>query len=326
MRRRDFITGLAGMTALPFAVRAQSERVRRVGVLMHTASNEPESQARLAAFAQGMQEAGWAVGRNLRIETRWSVGDVMRLRKDAAELVALGPDVILAGVGGTTPVLAEVTRTMPIVFAQGLDPVGAGSIESLSRPGGNITGFLQFEYSLAGKWLELLKEIAPQVTRVGVLREVGAGGIGQWAVIGAFAPSFGVELRAIGLRDPGEIERAIAAFAREPHGGLIVAVSALSALHSGLITTLAARHRLPVVYPYRFFVTGGGLISYGPDLVVQYRRSAGYVDRIFKGEKPADLPVQAPTKYELAINLKTAKALGLAVPPALLARADEVIE
>jgi putative ABC transport system substrate-binding protein len=327
VRRREFITLLGGAAAAyPLAARAQADRVRRVGVLMHTKSDEPESQARLAAFTQGMQEAGWTVGRNVRIDTRWSVGDLARLRKDAEELVALSPDVILAGVGATTPMLAEAPRTVPVVFAQGIDPVGAGFINSLSRPGGNITGFLQLEYSLAGKWLELLKEIAPKVMRVGVVREPGGGGIGQWAVIGAFASSFGVELSSIDARDAGEIDQAVSRFAREPNGGLIVAVSSASAVHSALITTLAARHQLPVVYPYRFFVTGGGLISYGPDLINQYRRSASYVDRILKGEKPADLPVQAPTKYELAINLKTARALGLTVPPTLLARADEVIE
>jgi putative ABC transport system substrate-binding protein len=325
MRRRDFIAAIAGATMLPFAVRAQ-ERVRRVGVLMHTRSEEPEAQARLAAFLQGLQEAGWSVGRNVRIETRWSVGDTARLRKDATELVALGPDVIVAGVGATTLALQEASRTVPIVFAQGLDPVGSDQIVSLARPGTNATGFTQFEYGLSAKWLELLKEIAPQVTRVGVLREPGAAGIGQWAIIQAAASSLGVELSPIGLRDAAEIERALTSFARDPKGGLVVAVSSASQLHRELIITLAARHQLPAVYPYRFFVSHGGLISYGPDLVGLYRRAAGYVDRVLKGEKPSDLPVQSATKYELAINLKTAKALGLTVPLILQQRADEVIE
>ena len=325
MRRRDFIAAIAGATMLPFAVRAQ-ERVRRVGVLMHTRSEEPEAQARLAAFLQGLQEAGWSVGRNVRIETRWSVGDTARLRKDAAELVALGPDVIVAGVGATTLALQEASRTVPIVFAQGLDPVGSDQIVSLARPGTNATGFTQFEYGLSAKWLELLKEIAPQVTRVGVLREPGAAGIGQWAIIQAAASSLGVELSPIGLRDAAGIERALTSFAGDPKGGLVVAVSSASQLHRELIVTLAARHQLPAVYPYRFFVSHGGLISYGPDLVGLYRRAAGYVDRVLKGEKPSDLPVQSATKYELAINLKTAKALGLTVPLILQQRADEVIE
>jgi putative tryptophan/tyrosine transport system substrate-binding protein len=310
MKRREFIA-LVGCAAAawPLAARAQQpERMRRVGVLMHTAADEPESQARLAAFMQGLQELGWAVGRNMRIDYRWSVGDAARLRKDAGELVALGPEVILAGIGATTPTLKQVSRTVPIVMAQGIDPVGAGYVESLARPGGNITGFIQFEYSLAGKWMELLKEVAPQTTRVAVLREPGPAAIGQWAMIQAVAQSFGAELRPIDLRDASEIERAVTAFARSPHGGLIVAVSAAA------------------VYAYRVFVTHGGLITYGPDIVSQYRRAAGYVDRILKGENPADLPVQAPTKYELVINLKTAKALGLDVPPTLPARADEVIE
>jgi putative ABC transport system substrate-binding protein len=328
MRRRDFITLLGGAAAAwPVAARAQQpERMRRIGVLMHGASDEPESQARLAAFARGLHEAGWSVGRDVRIETRWSTGDVTRLRRDAAELVALRPDVMLAGVGATIPALLEASGTVPIVFAQGLDPVGAGFVESLSHPGGNATGFTQFEYSLSGKWLELLKEVAPGVTRVGVLREAGPAGIGQWAIIQAVGQSLGVELSPINLRNASEIERALTAFARRPNGGLIVVVSALSQIHRELVVALAARHQLPVVYPYRFFVTGGGLMSYGPNLIEQYRRAGSYVDRILKGEKPADLPVQAQTKYELVINLKTAKALGLELPPTLLARADEVLE
>ena len=325
MRRREFISLIGAAAGWPLAAPAQ-ERVRRVAVLMATTSDEPESQARIVAFAQGLQEAGWSVGRNVRIESRWSTGDVSRLRRDAAELIALTPDVVLAGVGATIPALLEASRTVPIVFAQGLDPVGAGFVESLARPGGNATGFTQFEYSLSGKWFEMLKEVAPGVTRVGVLREAGPAGIGQWAIIQAVAQASGVELSPINLRDPGEIERAVTAFARAPNGGLIAVVSASSQFHRDLIVSLAARHQLPVVYPYRFFVTGGGLMSYGPDLINQYRRAASYVDRILKGEKPGALPVQAATKFELVINLKTAKALGLDVPPTLLARADEVIE
>jgi putative ABC transport system substrate-binding protein len=330
MKRRQFIALLGGAAiAAPFVARAQ-ERVRRVGVLMHTTSDEPDAQARVAAFLQGLQEAGWAVGRNVRIDIRWSGGDSTRLRRDATELVALNLDVIMAGVGPTTAMLQQVSRAVPIVFSQGVDPVGSGNVTSLARPGGNATGFLQFEYSLSGKWPELLKEVAPHVTRVGVVRDSDVAGnaaaIGQWAVIQALSSPLGFELSPIAFGSADEIERAISAFARDPNGGLIVAVSARAQIHRDLVVTLAARHKLPAIYPYRFFVASGGLISYGPDLAVQYRRAAGYVDRILKGEKPADLPVQAPTKYELAINLKTAKALGLTVPPTLLARADEVIE
>jgi putative tryptophan/tyrosine transport system substrate-binding protein len=327
MRRREFITLLAGAAAWPLAARAQpGESMRRIGVLMNTGVDEPESQARLAAFLQGLQELGWAVGRNLRIDYRWSPGDLARLRKDATELVALRPEVILAGVGPTTQTLQQVTNTIPIVMAQGVDPVGNGYVDSLARPGGNITGFIQFEYSLAGKWMELLKEVAPGITRVGVLREPGVAAIGQWAMIQAVGQSLGAELKPIGLRDAGEVERAVTAFAHSPNGGLIVVVSAASLTHRELIVGLAARHRLPTVYAYRVFVTSGGLITYSPDIASQYRRAGGYVDRILKGENPAELPVQAPTKYELVINLKTAKALGLDVPATLLARADEVIE
>jgi putative ABC transport system substrate-binding protein len=328
MNRREFITLLGGATAAwPLAARAQqSERARRIGVLMHSRADEPEAQARLLAFLQGLQEAGWAVGRNLRIDYRWSVGDAARLLRDAQELVALSPDVILAGVGGTTSALHQATRTVPVVFAQSIDPVGNGFIESMARPGGNATGFIQFEYGLSGKWMELLKAIAPSVTRAAVLRESGAAAIGQWAIIQSVAQSLGVELKPIALTNAGDIERAVATFAREPNGGMIVVVSAAALDHRDLIVGLAARHRLPTVYAYRIFVTGGGLITYGPDIASQYRRAAGYIDRILKGEKPGDLPVQAPTKYELVINLKTAKALGLDVPPQLLARADEVIE
>jgi putative tryptophan/tyrosine transport system substrate-binding protein len=328
MKRRAFITLLGGAAAAwPLAGRAQqSERMRRIGVLMNTGADEPESQARLAAFMQGLQELGWAAGGNLRIDYRWSPGDLARLRKDAAELVALRPEVILAGVGATTLALQQATRTIPIVMGQGVDPVGNSYVQSLSRPGGNITGFIQFEYSLAGKWMELLKEAAPMITRVGVLREPGAAGIGQWAMIQAVAQSLGAELTPIDLQDANAIEAAINAFAGSPNGGLIVVVSGASLRHRELILRLAEQHRVPAVYPYRVFVTSGGLLTYSPDLSSMYRRAAGYVDRILRGEKPADLPVQAPTKYELVINLKTAKALRLEVPPTLLARADEVIE
>jgi putative tryptophan/tyrosine transport system substrate-binding protein len=330
VRRREFITLLGGAAASwPLAARAQQlEQMRRIGVLMNTGADESESQARLAAFMQGLQELGWAAGRNLRIDYRWSPGDLARLRKDAEQLVALRPELILSGVGPTTFILQQVTRTIPIVMAQGIDPVGNGYVDSLARPGGNTTGFIQFEYSLAGKWMELLKEVAPGTTRVGVLREPGAPGaaIGQWTMIQAVAQSVGAELKPIELRDANEIERTVTAFARSPNAGLIVVVSAASLIHRDLIITLAARHRLPAVYAYRVFVTHGGLITYGPDIASQYRRAAGYANRILKGENPADLPVQSPTKYELVINLKTAKALGLEIPPSLLARADEVIE
>jgi putative ABC transport system substrate-binding protein len=327
MTRREFITLLGGALAWPVAARAQQgEQVRHVGVLMYTSPEEPDSQARVAAIQRGLEETGWTVGRNLQIDTRWSGGDPARLRKDAADLVALGSDVIVAGVGPTAPALAQASRTVPIVMAQGVDPVGAGFVASLARPGGNMTGFTQFEYTLSGKWIELLKEIAPQVSRVGVIRDLGGPvGIGQWAVIQAFAAPMGIELSPINLL-AGETERDLSAFARGPSGGLIIVVSTIATIQRELIVAFAARHKLPAVYPYRFFVEAGGLISYGPNLIDLYRRAASYVDRILKGEKPADLPVQAPTKYELVINLKTAKALGLTVPPTLLARADEVIE
>jgi putative ABC transport system substrate-binding protein len=329
MRRREFMTLLGGAAmAWPLAAHAQQvERVRRVGVLMYTTPDEPESQARITALAQGLQEAGWSVGRNLRIDTRWSSGDLARLGRDAAELVALGCDVLVAGTGPTTAALQQATRTVPIVMAQGVDPVGGGFVKSLARPGGNTTGFTQFEFGLSAKWLELLREVAPHVTRVGVVREaIGQVGIAQWAVIGAAASPLGVELSPINLHIAGDTERAVSEFARESNVGLIVLVSTVATIQRELIVTLAARYRLPAVYPYRFFVAGGGLMSYGPNVIDGYRRTASYVDRILKGEKPADLPVQAPTKYQLAINLKSAKALGLELPPTLLARADEVIE
>jgi len=300
--------------------------MRRIGVLMALSANDPEGQARVAAFLQGLHELGWAVGRNVRIDIRWrTTGNVGELRNYAAELVALAPDVILAD-SAVAP-LVQITRTVPIVFTTIADPVGAGYVESLARPGGNITGFTPFEYSISGKWLQLLKEIAPGVTRVAVLRDPSLPiGPAQFAAIQAAAPSLGVELRPVDVRDEGEIERALALFAQSPNGGLIVTGSPQAASHRDLIIALAARHRLPAVYFGRFWAAAGGLISYGPVFLDQLRRAAGYVDRILKGEKPADMPVQAPTKYELVINLKTAKALGLTIPPSLLTRADEVIE
>jgi putative tryptophan/tyrosine transport system substrate-binding protein len=326
MRRREFITLLGGAAATPLAALAQ-ERVRRVGVLMYTTPDEPESQARITALAQGLQEAGWAVGRNLRIDVRWSSGDLARLRKDADDLVALGPDVIVAGVGPTVSALQQASRAVPIVMAQGVDPVGAGFVRSIARPGGNTTGFTQFEFALAGKWLELLKEIAPQVARVGVVREpIGQVGFAQWAVIGAAAAPLGVELSPINMHIAGDTEGAVSEFAPGPKDGLIVIVGSVATIQRALIIGLAARHKLPAVYPYRFFVEAGGLVSYGPNLIDLYRRTARYVDRILKGEKPGDLPIQAPTKYNLTINLKTARALDIDVSASLLARADEVIE
>ena len=330
IERRKFIAALGGSAfAWPLAARAQqADRVRRVGVLMNLAADDPEGQARIAAFLQGLQELGWTEGRNVRIDYRWHADDADRYRTYAAELVALAPDVILASSSASTAALQQATRTVPIVFAIVVDPVGAGYVASLARPGGNVTGFTLFEYSLSGKWLELLKEIAPNPMRIAILRDPAiASGIGQFAVIQAMAPpSFGVELSPIDVRDAGEIERGVAAFARRSNGGLIVTASTGAVAHRELIIMLAARHRLPAVYFFRYYVTSGGLISYGPDPTDPFRRAAGYVDRILKGEKAADLPVQAPTKYELAINLKTAKALGLTVPPSLLSRADDVIE
>jgi ABC-type uncharacterized transport system substrate-binding protein len=326
--RRKFLATLGGAAAWPFAARAQQgERMRRIGVLMPSAADDAEYQARMTAFLQGLAQLGWLDGRNVRIDTRWAVADADRIRKYAAELVALAPDVILAPGSATTGPLLQATRTIPIVFATIPDPVGAGFVESLARPGGNATGFIAFEYGLSAKWLELLKQIAPGVTRAAILRDSAvASGIGQFGVIQSVAPSVGVEVSPVNVRDAAEIERAVAAFARASNSGLIVTGSALTAVHRALIVTLAARYRLPAVYPGRYWVAGGGLISYGPDRVDQYRLAAGYVDRILKGEKPADLPVQTPTKYELAVNLKTAKALGLDVPTTVLARADEVIE
>ena len=328
MKRREFITLLGGAAAWPLAARAQqAERVRRIGVLMSMAADDPEGQPRITALAQGMRELGWAVGRNLQIDYRWAAGDPDRIRKYAAELVALAPDVILANSTPLVAALQQATPTVPIVFVGVADPVGAGLVQSLARPGNNSTGFIVFEYGISGKWLELLKDIAPGVTRVAVLQDpTQGGGSSAFAVIQAAAPSLGVEVTPVNLRDAPEIERALADFARTSNGGLIVTGSALSNVHHKLIITLAARHKLPAIYFERSFSAGGGLISYGSDYIDHYRRAAGYVDRILKGEKPANLPVQAPTKYELVINLKTAKTLGLEVPPTLLARADEVIE
>jgi len=327
MRRREFITLLGGAVVWPLPARAQQrERRRRIGVLMNFTSDDPVSQDRLAAFVQGLQELGWTVGRNLQIDYRWGGGNVERYRTFAAELVALTPEVLVTAGAPAVEALQRATRTVPIVFTNVTDPVGGGLVASLARPGGNTTGLTLSEYGLSGKWLELLKEIAPRVTRAAVLRDPVAVGIGQFAAIQAAAPSLQIELSPVDVRDASEIERAVTAFADGPNGGLIATASALTAIHRELIIALATRHKLPAVYPFRYYVTSGGLISYGPDTVDQYRLAARYVDRILKGEKPADLPVQAPTKYELVINLKTAKALGLEVPPNLLARADEVIE
>jgi ABC-type uncharacterized transport system substrate-binding protein len=324
--RREFITLLGGVAAAwPLAARAQQERLRRIGVLMNFAADDAEGQVRLAAFLQGLQEAGWAVGRNVQIELRWGAADNELYRKHAAELAALAPDVIFASATPSVQALQHANRTMPIVFAMVGDPVGMGLAANLARPGGNATGFTPMEFGFGAKWVELLKEIAPGVTRVAVLRDLTIGPA-QLSAIQAVAPSFGVELSAVGVGDAGEIERSIPAFARSSNAGLVVTASTSALVHRDLITMLAARHRLPAVYPFRYFVTRGGLISYGANPLDQYRRAAGYVDRILRGEKPAELPVQAPTKYELTINIKTAKALGLEVPPTLLARADEVIE
>jgi putative tryptophan/tyrosine transport system substrate-binding protein len=329
VRRREFITLLAGAAAiLPLAVRAQqASGMRRIGVLTGGTANDPVAQALIAAFLQGLQQLGWTDGRNVRIDTRWAAGNVADMRKYAAELVALAPDVILAVGSPIVEPLLQATRTVPIVFTLVADPVGSGFVNSQSRPGGNATGFMQFEYSLCGKWLELLKQIAPGVTRAAVLRDsADTSGIGQFAIIQSVAPSLGVDVSPVNMGDAAETERAVAAFARAANGGLIVLASALAVRHRDLIITLTAQHKLPAVYFERHFVAAGGLISYGANFLDQFQRAATYVDRILKGEKPADLPVQAPTKYELVINLKTAKALGLDVPATVLARADEVIE
>ena len=329
MRRREFITLIGGAAAAwPLAARAQQgERMRLICILEGISADTPGSKTRYAAFLEGLQQLGWTPGRNVRIEVRYAEGDQAALRRYAAELVALAPDVLVAGGGTQLEELLKITRTIPIVFAIVPDPVGSGFVESLSQPGANATGFMMFEYNLCGKWLELLKEIAPRVTHAAILRNAGtAAGIGQFAVIQAVAPLVGIEVRSIDLREPTQIERAIATFARRSNGGMIEVASNTGATNFNLIVAAAARYKLPTVYIQRHFVTAGGLISYGPNFEDQFRRAADYVDRILKGEKPADLPVQAPNGYELAINLKTARALGLDVPPTLLARADVVIE
>jgi ABC-type uncharacterized transport system substrate-binding protein len=327
VNRREFITLLGGAATWPIAARAQQgQRMRRIGVLTNLAADDPESQSRNAGFLQGLQELGWAVGRNASIDYRFTLGEPERTRKYAGEIVALAPDVILSVGAAATAAIQQATRTVPTVFVLLPDPVGAGVVESLARPGGNATGFTPYEFGMSAKWLELLKEIAPEVTRAAVIRDASASGVGQFAGIQTASSTLRTTVSPIGVGDAAEIDRGITAFARFPHGGLIVTGSALSAVHHHLIISLAARHKLPAVYFTRFFVRNGGLVSYGADLVDQHRRAASYVDRILKGELPADLPVQAPTKYETAINLKTAKALGLEVPATLLARADEVIE
>src|SRR6516225_11316180 len=326
--RREFIALLGGAAAWPLAARAQQpRRMRRIGVLTPFPADDAEGHARLTAFTQALQQLGWTVGQNVRIDYRWGPGNPATMRKHASELVALEPDVIVALTTAAVGPLLEASRNVPIVFVTVADPVGAGFVETLARPGGNATGFTPYEYSISGKWLELLKEIAPRVTRAAVLRDTSiAVGPAQFGAVQAVAPSLGMELRPVDVHDAGEIERALAAFAQGPNGGMVVIGSPSAAIHRGLITALAAKHRLPAVYNTRLFTDAGGLISYGPDFLEQHRRAAGYVDRILKGEKPADLPVQAPTKYELVINLKTAKALGLEIPSSVRARADEVIE
>jgi putative ABC transport system substrate-binding protein len=329
VKRREFITLLGGAAAAwPLAARAQQpERMRRIGVLLPAAADDAVFQTRMAVFLQELALLGWTVARNLRIDIRWATADAAEIRRHAAELAALAPDLILATGDSTVPPLLQATRTVPIVFPVVTDPVGAGYVDSLARPGGNATGFMVFDYGLSGKWLELLKEIAPNVTRVAVLRDsANPSQTAQFGAIQAVAPSLRVEVIPVNMRDAGEIEQSVATFARSPNGGLIVTAGSAAVRHRDLIVTLAARHKLPAVYWERFFVAAGGLLSYGPDLIDNYRRAAGYVDRILKGEKAAGLPVQAPVKYELVINLKTAKALGLDLPTSVLARADEVIE
>jgi len=329
VRRREFITLLGGAAASwPITARAQQpERTRRIAILLPGAADDSQYQTWVGALLQGLAQSGWIIGRNVRIDTRWATTNAAEIRRHAAELIALAPDLILAHGDSTVGPLLQATRTVPIVFVLVSDPVGGGFVDSLSRPGGNLTGFMTFEYSLGGKWLELLKEIAPGVTRAAVLRDPGlTSGTGQFAAIQSMAPSLRMEVSPLNMRDAGEIERAVSAFAQSPNGGLIVTSSGSALLHRDLVISLATRHKLPTVYSDRTFVAAGGLVSYGPDRIDQYRQGAHYVDRILKGEKPADLPVQAPTKYELVINLKTARAIGLDVPSSLLARADEVIE
>jgi ABC-type uncharacterized transport system substrate-binding protein len=329
MRRRELITLIGGAVAWPFALLSQSSaQGRRIGVLMAGVAGDPELQARLAAFAQGsLQQSGWTVGQNLHVDYRWSSGDAENMHKSAMELVALSPDVILASSSAALSPLLKVSRNIPIVFTTVADPVGAGYVQSLARPGGNATGFTNFEYAIGGKWLELLKQIAPNVTRVAVLREAAiAAGAGQFGAVQSVAGSLGVELRPVEVQDATEIKAAIAAFAQDPNGGMIVTGSPAASAHRRIIIELAAQYQLPAVYNASFYVTDGGLISYGPDFVDQFRRAADYVSRIMKGEKPSNLPVQAPSKYELVINLKTAKLLGLTIPDTLVANADKMIE
>ena len=328
MRRREFITLLGGSAVWPSAARAQqSTRMRRVGALMPLAANDPQAQERNAAFLQGLQQLGWTVGQNIQIDYRWSGGTEDATQKDAAELVSLAPDVIFASGSAAAGPLRRATRTVPIVFTNVIDPVGSGFVESLARPGGNITGFTPYEYSIGGKWLELLKEIAPNVTRAAVLRDPTIStGLGLWAAIQSVSRVVAIEVSPVNMSDAGEIERSLAAFARSPNGGLIMTGSGLAVVHRDLTITLAARHRLPAVYYDRYFAVAGGLISYGPNIDGEFRRAAGYVDRILRGEKPTELPVQVATKHDLVINLKTAKALSISVSPTLLARADEVID
>jgi putative ABC transport system substrate-binding protein len=329
LKRREFVTLLGGAAAAwPLPAGAQQpDRMRRIGILLPAAADDPEFQTRVGAFLQALALLGWTIGRNVRIDTSWATANATEIRRHAAELAALAPDVILADGGTAVGPLLQATRTVPIVFTVVPDPVGAGFVDSRAQPGGNATGFMSHEFSLAGKWLELLKQIAPGVTRAAVLRDATQGaGTSEFAVIQAAAPSLTVEVTPVSLRNAGEIERSVAEFARAPNGGLVVASGAATTFYRNFIIMLAARHKLPAVYWQRYFVAAGGLISYGPDVIDQFRQAAGYVDRILKGEKPADLPVQAPTKYETVINLKTAKALGLTVPPSLLATADEVIE
>jgi putative tryptophan/tyrosine transport system substrate-binding protein len=331
MRRRGFIAGLSiaglsGIVALPLLGYAQ-ERMRRVGVLTNLRPDDAEIQGRLDVFTKELERLGWVIGRNLEIDYRWSAGDSDRLRRHAEELVALGADVTFATSGVSILPLQQASRNVPIVFAQTIDPVGLGVVDSLSRPGGNVTGFTQFEYGITSKWLELLKQIAPGITRAAVLRDAfDPAGIGQWAAMQSIAPAFALELSVINVRDADAIESGIAKLASSPHAGLLVTASAPANIHRALILERAARQKLPAIYPYRYFVTAGGLACYGPDTIDQYRRAAGYIDRILRGEKPAGMPVQAPTKFDLVINLKTSQALGLALSPELLARANEVIE
>lgn len=328
MKRRALIAGLCAMSAWPLAAQAQQRaQMRRIGALLNLSSDDPEALSRVTAFAQGLQQLGWSDGRNVRIDFRWSAGDFERARRYATELVALAPEVIVASGDGAAIPMHEATRNVPIIFANVGDPIALGLVESLARPGGNATGFMNFEYGLSAKWLELLKQIAPHVTRVAVLRDpTWVGNSGQVGAIQAVAPTLGIELTQIDVRDAGAVERGIGAFARQPNGGLIMTAGPQGPELRQVIITLAARHRLPAVYPFRYYATAGGLLFYGPDQIDQFRLAAGYVDRILRGEKPADLPVQAPTKYETVLNMKTAKALGIEVPPMVLARADEVIE